>query len=211
MRQPDTPHSPQKKQQQQNLSFASEGQKEIPKIFPHFLKKVKQQHKKKPRQKKAPGCTGCSGCYSYLFMASSFALPRSLSLPAALFAPLSLSHSLKHMLHLPPSVVDELHYMLLRLQYRHAHTHTHEKLERGRTRESEAVANVERPMPNGHPLVAAIYLLVLLVAWPPPARLPSIFLGLRLQIPLCCCSSRIDTNSILHAYATPFPAQVKFL
>lgn len=46
----------------------------------------------------------------------------------------------------------------------HTHTHTHEKLER----ESEAVANVERPMPNGHPLVAAIYLLVLLVAWPPP-------------------------------------------
>lgn len=92
----------------------------------------------------------------------------------------------------------------------HTHTHTHEKLER--ERESEAVANVERPMPNGHILVAAIYLLVLLVAWPPPARLSSIFMGLRLQIPLCCCSSsRIDTNSILHAYATPFPAQVKFL
>lgn len=82
------PTAPTKKQQQ-NLSFASEGQKEIPKIFPHFLKKKQQQHKKKPRQKKAPGCTGCSVCYSYLFMASSFALPRSLSLAAALFAPLS--------------------------------------------------------------------------------------------------------------------------
>lgn len=188
---PTRPTAPKK-----NLSFASEGQKEIPKIFPHFLKKKKKKQQQ-PRQKKA---AGCSGCYSYLFMASSYALPRSLSFGFSLFHMFECVCAMKHMLHLPPSVVDELHYMAAATAVStciHTYSHTHTCSKRDRVNKNKrGRANARSRGQCRSRCQMGIHLLLLFSS-------PGYTVA-HTYVSICCCSSRIDTNSICIHTRRPF-------